>query len=179
MTNTFRTLAAATLALFISSSFAETASVTEKVDIAASPATVWAAAKDFGNLHNWHPGVIASTNTNENHPGSIRVLDLGGPTITEELVRFNDEHKNFTYKINQVDPAVLPVEDYISWFAVRSDGNGGSSLVWMGSFNTINGAKALDIQKGVSGIYRGGLDNLKAMLEVNTATEVVEETVAE
>jgi len=179
MIKTLRILTAATLALFASSSFAEKGAVTEKVNIAASPEVVWAAAKDFGDLHSWHPGVIASTNTNGNHPGSVRVLDLGGPTITEELVRFNDEHKNFTYKINLVDPAVLPVENYISWFAVRADGKGGSSLVWMGSFNTTNGAKALDIQKGVSGIYRGGLDSLKASLEVNTETAVAEDTAAE
>jgi len=179
MIKTLRILTAASLTLFASSSFAERGAVTEKVDIAASPAAVWAAAKDFGNLHSWHPGVIASTNTKQNQAGSIRVVDLGGPTITEELVRFNDEHKNFTYKINNVDPAILPVEDYISWFAVRSDGKGGSSLVWMGSFNTINGAKAADIQKGVSGIYRGGLDNLKAMLEVNAETEVAEDAAAE
>ncbi|ORU93208.1 MAG: hypothetical protein A6F70_04845 [Cycloclasticus sp. symbiont of Bathymodiolus heckerae] len=165
MTKSFRLLTSLILAMFASSTFAESASVTEKVEIAASPATVWAASKDFGNLHSWHPGVIASTNTNGNHPGSVRVLDLGGPTITEELVRFNDEHTNFTYKINKVDPAVLPVENYISWFSVRDNGNGGSSLVWMGSFNTVNGAAAADIEKGVSGIYRGGLDNLKAMLE--------------
>jgi len=167
MIKTLRILTTAILVLFTSSSFAERGAVTEKVDIAASPATVWAAAKDFGSLHSWHPGVIRSTNTNENNSGSIRVLDLGGPTITEELVRFNNKHKNFTYKINKVDPAVLPVENYISWFAVRSNGKGGSSLVWMGNFNTINGAKAADIQKGVSGIYRGGLDSLKATLEAN------------
>jgi len=174
MIKPFRLLAPLILAVLTSTVYAETASVTEKIDIAASPATVWAASKDFGNLHSWHPGIIASTNSNGNQLGSIRVLDLGGPTITEELVRFNDEKKNFTYKINQVDPAVLPVEGYISWHAVRSNDNGGSSVIWMGNFNTINGATAEDIQKGVSGIYRGGLENLKAMLEGTTVESVTE-----
>jgi len=165
MIKTFRLLTSLALAALASNVYAESASVTEKVEIAASPAAVWAASKDFGDLHSWHPGIIASTNTNGNHVGSVRVLDLGGPTITEELVRFNDEHTNFTYKINEVDPAVLPVEGYISWYAVRDNGQGGSSVVWMGNFNTINGATAADVEKGVSGVYRGGLDNLKAMLE--------------
>jgi len=168
MIKTFRLFAALLLALSTSIVYAENASVTEKVDIAASPADVWAASKDFGNLHNWHPGIISSTNTNDNNPGSIRVLDLGGPTVTEELVRFNDEKRNFTYKINEVDPAVLPVENYISWFAVKDNGNGGSSVIWMGNFNTVNNAPAADVEKGVSGIYRGGLDSLKAMLEGDT-----------
>ena len=159
-------LAALVIALFASITFAAPGAVTEKADIAASPEAVWAATKDFGNLQGWHPAFVGSTNTNGNHPGSIRVLDLGGPTITEELVRFNDENKNFTYKITEVDPAVLPIEGYISWFAVRDNGNGGSSIIWMGKFNTINGAPAADVEKGVSGVYRAGLDNLKVMLEV-------------
>ncbi|MBL4744278.1 MAG: SRPBCC family protein [Cycloclasticus sp.] len=165
MIKAIRLLTALFLTLGMSTAYAETASVTEKVEIAASPADVWAASKDFGNIHSWHPAFVGSTNTNGNHPGSVRVIDLGGPTITEELVRFNEEHMNFTYKINEVDPAVLPIENYISWYAVRANGQGGSSVVWMGNFDTINGAAAADVEKGVSGVYRGGLDNLKAMLE--------------
>ncbi|MEO1897013.1 MAG: SRPBCC family protein [Cycloclasticus sp.] len=165
MIKTIRLLTSFAFAMLATNTYAESASVTEKVDIAASPAAVWAASKDFGNIQSWHPAFVGSTNTNGNHPGSVRVLDLGGPTITEELVRFNDENTNFTYKITEVDPAVLPIENYISWYAVRSDGKGGSSVIWMGNFNTINGAAAADVEKGVSGVYRGGLDNLKAMLE--------------
>ena len=168
MIKKFHTLAVLTIALCTSSVFAGSVSVTEKIDIAASPASVWAATKDFGKLPSWHPAFVGSTNSNGNHPGSIRVLDLGGPTITEELVRFNNEHKNFTYKINQVDPAVLPITNYISWFAVRDNGNGGSSITWMGNFDTVNDAPAADVKKGIIGVYRGGLDNLKAMLEVPT-----------
>jgi hypothetical protein len=169
MINTFRLLSA--LLITSAFSFAQAAEValTEKVEIAASPAAVWAATKDFGNIPSWHPAFVGSTNTNGNQPGSVRVLNLGGPTITEELVRFNDEHKNFTYKITQVDPSVLPLENYISWFAVRDNGNGGSSVIWMGNFNTIGDAPAADVKKGVSGVYRAGLDNLKNMLETPTA----------
>lgn len=169
MTNTFRLLFA--LLMVSAFSFAQAAAValTEKADIAVSPSAVWAATKDFGNLQSWHPAFVGSTNTNGNQPGSVRVLDLGGPTITEELVRFSDEHKNFTYKITQVDPSVLPLENYISWFAVRDNGSGGSSVIWMGHFNTIGDAPAADVEKGVRGVYRAGLDNLKSMLETPTA----------
>lgn len=180
MIKTFRLFAALLLALSTSIVYAENAYVTEKVDIAASPTDVWAASKDFGNLHSWHPGIISCTNTNDNNLGSIRVLNLGGPTITEELVRFNDEKRNFTYKINLVDPAVLPVENYISWFSVKENANGGSTVTWMGNFNTVNGAPAADVEKGVSGVYRGGLDNLKAMFEGATPEETtIEEDTTE
>lgn len=173
MTKTLRLLFAFILALITSNTFATEISVTEKVDIAASPVDVWAIAKDFGNIPSWHPAFVGATNTDGNHPGSVRVLDLGGPTITEELVRFNDEHRNFTYKITQVDPAVLPIKDYISWFAVRDNGNGGSSVIWMGNFNTVNDAPPADVEKGIRGVYRAGLDNLKILLEetAETSTE--------
>ncbi|MBL4783709.1 MAG: SRPBCC family protein [Porticoccaceae bacterium] len=165
MTQTLRFIPALLLAFICSNAFAVEVSITEKIDIAASPAAVWAVSKDFGNLHRWHPAFVGSTNSNGNNLGSVRVVDLGGPTITEELVRFNEEHRNFTYKITQVDPSVLPVENYIAWFAVRDNGNGGSSVTWMGNFNTVGDAPAADVEKGVTGVYRAGLDNLKAMLE--------------
>mgnify|MGYP001150071406 CR=1 FL=1 len=149
----------------LSAAQAADVSVTEKTDIAASPASVWAASKNFNDIAGWHPAIISQTTTDDNQPGSVRVANLGGPTITEELVRFNDEHKNFTYKITQVDPAVLPVENYLSWFSVSANNHGGSTVTWMGNFNLVGDAKASDIEKGVRGIYRAGLDSLKATLE--------------
>jgi hypothetical protein len=168
MKTTFRLLLTLLMSMFLTTAFADDGqklSVTEKIEINAAPSAVWAAAKNFGDLHVWHPGIQSSTNTDGNNAGSVRVLDLGGPTITEELVRFNDEKMNFTYKINEVDPAVLPVENYISWFAVRDNGQGGSSVIWMGSFNLVGTPNPDDIKAGVSGVYRGGIENLKTTLE--------------
>ena len=173
MTSRVRLVATFVLTLIVSTTYATNISVTEKADIAAPPADVWAATKDFGRLPSWHPAFVGSTNSNGNHPGSVRVLDLGGPTITEELIRFNDEHRNFTYKINQVDPAVMPIENYVSWFAVRDNGNGGSSVIWMGTFNTIGDAKPEDVEKSIQGVYRTGLDHLKTLFEA--PAEVVTE----
>ena len=82
MTSRLRLLTAFVLMLVVSTTYATESSVTEKADIAASPADVWAVTKDFGSLPSWHPAFVGSTNTNGNHPGSVRVLDLGGPTIT-------------------------------------------------------------------------------------------------
>lgn len=151
--------------------------VSETVDIAASPADVWNTAKDFGNLHGWHPAVQSSTNDNGNNVGSVRIVDLGGPTITEKLMSFSGEEMSFTYQIVKVDPAVLPVQNYVSWFSVKANGNGGSTITWMGDFGTVGEANPEDVKKGVSGIYRAGLDNLKNMLE--SASENLEEDPAE
>ena len=167
MSKTFSLIGVLFFAMGISAAQAANLSVTEKVDIATSPSSVWAATKDFNGIANWHPAIISQTTSNDNHPGSVRVVDLGGPTITEELVRFNGEHKNFTYKITNVDPAILPVEGYISWFSVRSNGLGGSTVTWMGNFSLVGDAKAADVKKGVRGIYRAGLESLKATLEAS------------
>lgn len=137
----------------------------ETVEISASPSKIWSVARDFGNLHGWHPAVKTSTNDNDNSVGSVRVLDLGGPTITEKLISFSDGAMSFTYQIIKVDPVVLPVKDYVSWFAVKNNGKGGSTVTWMGDFGTVGDAPPADVIKGVSGIYRAGLDNLKKMVE--------------
>lgn len=151
--------------------------VVETVEIAASPAEVWAAARDFGNFHGWHPAAQSSTNDNDNNIGSVRVLNLGGPTITEKLMSFSDDTMSFTYQIIKVDPAVLPVQNYVSWFAVKANEAGGSTVTWMGDFGTVGEANPEDVKKGVSGIYRAGLDNLKNMLE--SANENLDESPAE
>lgn len=151
--------------------------VTETAEIAAAPAEVWKAAKDFGNLHGWHPAVQSSTNSDGNNSGSVRVLDLGGPTITEKLMSFSDNSMSFTYQIIKVDPAVLPVENYVSWFSVKANQSGGSTVTWMGDFGTVGDANPEEIKKGVSGIYRAGLDNLKNMFE--SSRESMEDSSAE
>jgi len=168
MNKTTSLISALIFTLMISTAQASSQSVTETATIAASPAAVWETAKNFNDIASWHPAIISQTTTDGNQPGSIRVADIGGPTITEELVRFSDKHRNFTYKINQVDPAILPVEGYIAWFSVQDNGNGGSTITWTGHFNIVGDAKAADVEKGVRGIYRAGIDSLKATLEANT-----------
>ncbi len=151
--------------------------VTEAAEIAATPAEVWKVAKNFGNLQGWHPAVQSSTTSDGNNSGSIRVLDLGGPTITEKLMSFSDGSMSFTYQITKVDPAVLPVQNYVSWFSVKANQAGGSTVTWMGDFGTVGDANPEEVKKGVSGIYRAGLDNLKNMLE--SSVENLEESSAE
>jgi len=60
---------------------------------------------------------------------------------------------------------VLPIKNYISWFAVHDNGKYGSKIIWMANFNTIGDVPAADVEKGISGVYRAGLNNLKSMLE--------------
>jgi mxaD protein len=146
--------------------------VTETVEIKAPADKVWSTIKDFDSLNKWHPGfsndqlVSGSNNT----VGAVRKLTIkDGPSFTEKLLAFDDGKHSFRYMI--VD-SPLPIAHYSSTVAVTSQGNGMSKVTWRGQFrrkNTSDNPPEAETDAGVTkliqGVYRGGLDNLKKMLE--------------
>jgi mxaD protein len=144
------------------------------VDIDASAAKVWRAARDFNGLNTWHPAVatdeiVEGTN---NTVGAVRLLTLkGGGTIKEKLLKFDPSRRSFKYTILE---GVLPVSDYTSTLVVKSRGKGKSSVTWSGWFkrknvgdnpgDNENDKTAVDT---IGGVYQGGLDNLKKMVEAH------------
>jgi len=146
--------------------------VHETVMIHASPDTVWAKVKDFDGLNTWHPAVESdkiTTGTN-NTVGAERHLTLhGGGTIDEKLLSFDDRHHRFSYSILA---GVLPVSDYTSTVVVKAAGKGRSKVTWSGAFkrkhvgaNPPADANDATATKAIAGVYRGGLDNLKKVVE--------------
>jgi mxaD protein len=138
----------------------------------ASASKVWNASKDFNGLATWHPAlasdeIVEGTN---NTVGAVRVLTLkGGGTIKEKLLAFNAAGRSFKYAIVE---SVLPVSDYTSTFVVKSLGKGKSSVTWSGRFKRKNvgdnpGEKENDKTTidTIDGVYQGGLDNLKKIVE--------------
>jgi len=146
--------------------------VSKSVTIHATPAEVWAKARDFGGLNTWHPAVVkdeivAGTN---NKPGAERQLTLGdGGKIHEKLLAFDNKHHSFRYEILD---GVLPVTSYKSTFTVKAAGQGLSKVSWTGSFKRkdtgshpaadANDATAIKV---IGGVYQSGLDNLKKIIE--------------
>jgi mxaD protein len=146
--------------------------VTKTLTFDASASKVWTAVKDFNGLATWHPAlasdeIVEGTN---NTVGAVRVLALkGGGTIKEKLLAYSDANRSFKYTILE---SVLPVSDYTSTFAVKSLGKGKSSITWSGRFkrkdvgdnpsDKENDKTAVDT---ITGVYQGGLDNLKKMVE--------------
>jgi len=146
--------------------------VSKSVTIHATPAAVWAKAKNFDGLNTWHPAVVkdelvAGTN---NKPGAERELTLGdGGKIHEKLLSFDDKHHSFRYEILD---GVLPVTSYKSTFTVKAAGKGLSKVSWAGSFKrkdtgphpaaNANDATAIKV---IGGVYQSGLDNLKKIVE--------------
>lgn len=145
--------------------------VVETVTINASPDEVWARVKNFDALHTWHPAVEKSTTTGGNAPGAIRTLSLkGGGTIVEELESWSQADRKFSYRMK--DPGPVPVSNYSSTLTVKPADGGLTLVEWRGAFYRgypnndpppdRNDEAAI---KAITGIYQGGLGNLKKQVE--------------
>jgi mxaD protein len=160
----------------LASSYASAAApwlhVRQSVTINAPAGKVWNAVKDFNALNSWHPAlakdeIVEGTN---NTVGAVRLLTLkDGGTIKEKLLAFDAAHHKFRYTILE---GVIPVSDYTSTLIVASAGKGKATVTWSGHFHRKNtGDNPADNENDktavdtITGVYKGGLDNLKKMLE--------------
>jgi mxaD protein len=144
----------------------------KSIDIDAPAAKVWAATKDFGGLNTWHPAVATDeiVEGKNNTVGAVRLLMLkGGGTIKEKLLAYDPAARSFKYTILE---GVIPVTSYESTFVVKAAGSNKSTVTWSGRFKRKNvGDNPADNENDktavdtINGVYQGGLDNLKKMLE--------------
>ncbi len=147
--------------------------VTESVSIDAPPAKVWGIIQNFGDM-SWHPAVKSDTATNGNTVGSVRTLDLGGPKLIESLTKYDATKLRYSYRITD-DPnnvKTLPVTKYSSSLSVKKGAKGSTTVTWTGRFLRADpsptpaaGQDDESAVKAVTGVYRGGLDNLKKLAE--------------
>jgi Polyketide cyclase / dehydrase and lipid transport len=147
--------------------------VTETIGIDAPPAKVWAAISDFHDM-SWLPGVVKTTGDGGNEPDTAkRQLTLdGGATIDESLYKYDAGEMSYSYRIDNVDVKVLPVNNYSSTITVVPADGGKSTVEWRGAFYRgfpnndpppeLNDEAAI---KAVTAIYRKGLENLKKKVE--------------
>jgi|SRR5450631_3130224 mxaD protein len=146
---------------------------TSKTVTIDAPATkVWHMVKDFDGLNTWHPAVATDeiVEGKNNAAGAVRVLTLkGGGTIKEKLLVFNTAGRSFKYAIVE---GVLPVSGYTATLVVKPAGKNKSSVTWTGHFKRKNvGENPPDNENDktavdtISGVYQGGLDNLKKIAE--------------
>ncbi len=146
--------------------------VTESVEINLPADKVWAAIGNFQDL-NWHPAIEKTEGEGGNEPGAKRTLTLsGGANIFEELLKYDADGRLMKYIIAKVDVKVLPVNNYSSILRVEDLGDGKSKVVWKGAFyrGYMNNDPPEDLSdaaavKAVTGVYRGGLEELKKKLE--------------
>jgi len=150
----------------------QTLHVTETVEIKAPVDTVWATIKDFDGMTKWHPGFAADelVSGSNGKVGAMRKLTIkDGPVITERLLAYDDAKHAFRYAITE---SPLPITHYTSIISVQAGSGGMTKVTWSGSFkrkNTSDTPPEAESDAGVTklirSVYRGGLDNLKKMLQ--------------
>ncbi len=145
--------------------------VSESIEINAPADKVWQIVGNFQD-GSWIPVVEKTEGKGGNEVKATRTLTLkGGATVEEELAKYDAEKKSYMYRITKVDVKTLPVNDYSS--TVELEGNGDKTkLTWRGAFyrGYMNNDPPPDLndeasKKAVQGLYRAGLDNLKAKVE--------------
>jgi uncharacterized protein YndB with AHSA1/START domain len=157
-----RAAAGLAIALIASSGWAASVlSVKEKVELSAPPEKVWELIKDFDGWQNWHPAIASTeiTSGKGNTHGTVRVLTTkDGAKITERLEHYQPKNFLYTYRITD---SPLPVTDYLSTIQVKAN-KGGSVVHWSSHFKAKEGTEDAKAVETIRGIYRAGLDNLKA-----------------
>ena len=146
--------------------------VTETMTIKATPDQVWSAVKDFDSLDKWHPGFSKDvlTKGSNNVPGAVRELTIkDGPSFHEQLLKFSEKKHSYTYKIVE---SPLPITGYNSTLSVKADKDGLTTVIWVGHFKRKNASDTppeaesdAGVTKLITGVYQGGLNNLKKKLE--------------
>ena len=140
---------------------AGTLSVTEEVELRTSPARTWAVISDFQRWQAWHPAFATTkiTKGTGNSKGTVRVLATkDGAKFTEELLSHDAAAHSYEYRIIE---SPLPLSGYVSKIEVK-ESKSGSRVIWSSSFNVNAGASDEEMKKTIAGVYRAGLDSLKA-----------------
>ena len=169
-----RVFVAAALSLIPVAAFAHGPSrqkVVEKIEIDAPASKVWAIVGNFQDF-NWHPAIDKTEGTGGNAVDAKRKLTLkSGGVIEETVTKYDAGSMTLGYKIDQVDVKVLPVNNYAATLSVKEEG-GKSVVEWKGAFyrGFMNNDPPPELSdeaslKAVTGIYKSGLEALKAKAE--------------
>jgi hypothetical protein len=100
------------------------ASIHKDVPIDANPADVWAAVRDFGNLHTrLAPGFVLDSRLE----GDVRVVTFANGNIArEQLIDCDDARQRLVYAI-----ANERVKHYSASVQILADGATGSRMIWI------------------------------------------------
>ncbi len=128
------------------------------IDLHINAERIWQLIGGFDSLPDWLPFVPHSVLS---EGGRVRTLkSIGGDTIIERLLDFNEAGRSYSYTILQ-GPA--PVRDYLSTLRVVSTGEG-AQVQWSGSFVPL-GISDAEASEMFATIYQDGLAALKQTLE--------------
>jgi len=133
-------------------------------DFKLPAAAVWNLIAGFNTLPDYHASVPESCLS---HGGGVRYLTIseeaGGGNIVEELVNFDSEAMNFSYKTIELIDCLMPFRDYQAWVKLETTGENSCKLHWNSSFN-VEGASKEEAEELARVIYQGCYDGITRVL---------------
>jgi hypothetical protein len=100
------------------------ASIHKEIPIDASPADVWAAVRDFGNLHK---GLVPGFVLDARLDGDARIVTFANGTIARELlVDCDDARRRLVYAVISER-----VKQHSASVQVAADGDSRARLIWI------------------------------------------------
>lgn len=107
--------------------------VIETIEIEAPPADVWAIAKNFENIADWHPLVTKSVGNSGNVVGEKREVTLkSGGVLLDKLDEYSDEDMSIDYLLAKENVEAFPVSFYSVTLRVKPGQGSGSEVEWIG-----------------------------------------------
>ncbi|MEU8171367.1 SRPBCC family protein [Microbispora hainanensis] len=127
--------------------------------INADAGDVWAFLREFGNLHEWLPGVAACEIEDGAllAPGAVRRAEGAGGVFRERLLTLDDEARTLTYTTVE---SPLPMRDYHATCRVAPVTDSGQAFVeWYATFEADDPEKIAKIL--TRGVFAPGLESLR------------------
>lgn len=145
--------------------------VEESIEIKADSDLVWKVVGDFQDM-SWLPDV-AKTKEGDKPAFAHRKLFLkNGGEVSESLYKYDADNTSYSYRIDKVDPKVLPVTNYSATITVVPIDNQTTKVEWRGAFyrgdpNETPSPELNDDASiaAVKALYKSGLENLKQKVE--------------
>lgn len=128
---------------------------------------VWATIRDFNALPAWHPAIADSQIENgeaSDKVGCIRNFNLkDGGNIREQLLTLSDIDHTCTYSILE---SPMPVENYVATLRLGKITDGDRTYIeWSAEFVTPSDVEEDTVAFVGGGVFQGGFDALKSLLE--------------
>jgi len=128
--------------------------ITVTQELTTRPERVWQRIGNPAHLAGWHPAIASSDMSSD---GRVRTCVLAdGATITEEIVRHDDDAREYTYRIVG---GPLPVENYLSTLRVVAM-PAGCAVTWESEFAVAAGAPVAEVEGMIRSVFEAGLSSL-------------------
>ena len=136
-------------------------SVSQSVEVNATPSQVWSMIGPFCAIQDWLPPVGSCTSDLGTPPTRTLVTKDGKATFVEKQTARSDTEHFYTY---QFLSSPLPVMHYNSTIEVSGKADGRSTVTWRGTYTPFLG-KEKDAQDALNGIYTAGLNSIKSSIK--------------